>query len=308
MDFKALVSKIASFETPVKTLEKAPEAPKVQLSEDAELRVLAGVSSILTEAKKVSEAEHKDKDSFDKNAKTGDTYKTKTGTVTKTDKGVKHEKSYKDDKKDVDESMEEDLDTVYEETVTEKKKPSAGLTKKQKSDTVKAAKAGKDIGKPGKSFDKVAKAAGGGEKGKKIAAAAMWKNKAKSVKEAAKPDFLDLDKDGNKKEPMKSAAKSKGGDSKEGGKKGMSPAQAKFFGKKKAVKESVERLTFGRALQIVKESQGTMQIDPVDSALWNWANRVGTSKFTESAKAQAFAAATYEKMGGEWDLHKIVTE
>lgn len=31
----------------------------------------------------------------------------------------------------------------------------------------------------------------------------------KKVKEAAKPDFLDLDKDGNKKEPMKSAAKSK---------------------------------------------------------------------------------------------------
>ena len=31
----------------------------------------------------------------------------------------------------------------------------------------------------------------------------------KAVDEAAKPDFLDLDKDGNKKEPMKSAAKSK---------------------------------------------------------------------------------------------------
>ena len=29
----------------------------------------------------------------------------------------------------------------------------------------------------------------------------------KPVKEAAKPDFLDLDKDGNKKEPMKQAAK-----------------------------------------------------------------------------------------------------
>ena len=62
--------------------------------------------------------------------------------------------------------------------------PSAGMTKKEKSATVKAAKAGKDIGKPGKSFDKVAKAAGGGEKGKKIAAAAMWKNKAKSLKES----------------------------------------------------------------------------------------------------------------------------
>ena len=60
--------------------------------------------------------------------------------------------------------------------IIEAKKPSAGLTKKEKSDTVKKAKAGGDIGKKGKGFDKVAKAAGGGEKGKKVAAAAMWKN------------------------------------------------------------------------------------------------------------------------------------
>ena len=62
--------------------------------------------------------------------------------------------------------------------VTESK-PSAGLSKKQKSSISKKARAGGDIGKPGKSFDKVAKAAGGGEKGKKIAAAAMWKNAAR---------------------------------------------------------------------------------------------------------------------------------
>jgi len=55
-------------------------------------------------------------------------------------------------------------------------KPSAGLSAAKKSAVVKKAKAGGDIGKPGKSFDKVAKSAGGGEKGKKIAAAAMWKN------------------------------------------------------------------------------------------------------------------------------------
>lgn len=58
-------------------------------------------------------------------------------------------------------------------------KPSAGMTAKEKSAVAKKASAGKDIGKPGKSFDKVAKAAGGGEKGTKIAAAAMWKNQAK---------------------------------------------------------------------------------------------------------------------------------
>ena len=58
-------------------------------------------------------------------------------------------------------------------------KPSAGMSKSEKSSLAKKAKAGKDIGKPGKSFDKVAAKAGGGEKGKKIAAAAMWKNAAK---------------------------------------------------------------------------------------------------------------------------------
>lgn len=61
----------------------------------------------------------------------------------------------------------------------ESAKPSAGMSKAEKSAVVKKAQAGKDIGKPGKGFEKVAKAAGGGEKGKKIAAAAMWKQQAK---------------------------------------------------------------------------------------------------------------------------------
>lgn len=65
---------------------------------------------------------------------------------------------------------------AYAKVNEAKKKPSAGLTKKQKSDVAKKARAGKDIGKKGPGFEKVAKAAGGGEKGKKIAAAAMWKS------------------------------------------------------------------------------------------------------------------------------------
>jgi hypothetical protein len=64
-----------------------------------------------------------------------------------------------------------------------KKKPSAGLTKKEKSAVATKAKAGKDIGKKGKGFEKVAKAAekqyGSKEAGQKVAAAAMWKNQAK---------------------------------------------------------------------------------------------------------------------------------
>ena len=62
----------------------------------------------------------------------------------------------------------------------EEEKPSAGLSKEKKSSVVKAAKAGKDIGKPGKNFkkvaDKAAKEYGSKEAGEKVAAASMWKN------------------------------------------------------------------------------------------------------------------------------------
>ena len=75
---------------------------------------------------------------------------------------------------------------IFKESLTEakNKKPSEGLSKKEKSEVVKKAKAGKDIGKKGKGFEKIAAKAGGGEKGKKIAAAAMWKN-VKRVKEGS---------------------------------------------------------------------------------------------------------------------------
>ena len=68
------------------------------------------------------------------------------------------------------------LKAMQGSTPVKEGKPSAGLSKEKKSATVKKAKAGGDIGKPGKGFDKLAKKAGGGEKGEKIAAAAMWKN------------------------------------------------------------------------------------------------------------------------------------
>ena len=60
----------------------------------------------------------------------------------------------------------------------EKSKPSAGLTKKQKSTVVKKAKKGEDIGKKGKAFkDVVAKAKEWGAKDPEaVAGAAMWKN------------------------------------------------------------------------------------------------------------------------------------
>lgn len=70
--------------------------------------------------------------------------------------------------------------TRLKKGVAEAKKPSAGLTKKEKSTVAKKAASGKDIGKRGKGFEKIAKAAekkyGSKEAGEKVAAAAMWKN------------------------------------------------------------------------------------------------------------------------------------
>jgi len=58
--------------------------------------------------------------------------------------------------------------------------PSKGLSAKTKSTVAKKARSGGDIGKKGKGFAKVAaKAAkqyGSAEAGKRVAAAAMWKN------------------------------------------------------------------------------------------------------------------------------------
>ena len=61
------------------------------------------------------------------------------------------------------------------------KAPSAGLTKKEKSEIVKKAKKGEDIGKKGKGFEKVKKAAkkGGAKDPAAVAAAQMWKQEAK---------------------------------------------------------------------------------------------------------------------------------
>ena len=81
--------------------------------------------------------------------------------------------------KDKEDTRRNDYNDRMERESVEEGKPSAGMSKGEKSSLAKKAAAGKDIGKPGKSFDKIASKAGGGEKGKKIAAAAMWKNAAK---------------------------------------------------------------------------------------------------------------------------------
>jgi len=69
-----------------------------------------------------------------------------------------------------------------------------------------------------------------------------------------------------------------------------------------------DKLTFEEAVKIVRESGGQQKIDPVDTALWNWAQRVAANKFTESRKAEMFAGLIYERNGGEFQIHDVLSE
>ena len=87
------------------------------------------------------------------------------------------------DEEDAEMSLQGLMEALAE---AKKKKPSAGLTKKQKSAIAKKAASGKDIGKKGKGFEKIASKAakkyGSKERGQAVAAAAMWKSAAKKAK------------------------------------------------------------------------------------------------------------------------------
>jgi hypothetical protein len=164
-----------------------------------------------------------------------------------------------------------------------------------------------------------------GKKGRKRSNEAIdaeaFKGKFAKMVEAAKPDFLDIDGDGDKKEPMKKAAADKGSDKKDG-KKGMSAKQAKYFGKKnesvspavkkkakKVVAESVEtKLSFKQMVQLVQESGGQQQIDPKDKELFNWASRVASSKLGEGMKAELYAGLIYERNGGVFEMYDVLSE
>jgi len=282
MDFKSILSKLDSMEAPAST-PAAPTLDKaVQLNEDAQLRVLAGQTTYVAEAKKKKEEEKKE-EKVDEATKTDKPWtdmkgNKHPGTAVKGEKytGKEAEKEEKSDKKSKkDESVEIEFKSKFMKMVEAKKEEAD----KKKADA-----------------------------------------KKKKMEEGAKPDFLDIDKDGDKEEPMKKAAGEKSGDKKDSGKKGMSDKQAKYFGKKnesammpkgkkRPVKESVENvLSFRDMIKLVQESGGQQQIDPIDTTLFAWAQRVAASKYTESAKAEVFAGMLYERNGGRFEMYDVLSE
>ena len=324
MDFKAILSKLDGMEAKP-TTPAAPVLDKaVQLNEDAQLRVLAGQTTYVAEAKKKKEEDVKEEKSS-----TG-------GTIDRSTKGVTKHK----------ENPNRFSDEPHTEPASKAKSQSAADKADDKAADKAHAKDSKDYEKAhgkgsvtrvkdGKKVESIepqfkskfmkmveAKKAEAADKKKADA-------KKKKVDEGSKPDFLDLDKDGDKKEPMKNAAKGKDSKEEETASKpnGLSAKQKKLppglqkaiaakseskimpKGKKRPVKESVEsNLSFKEMMALVVESGGQQQIDPVDDQLWSWAQRVAKTKIGEGMKADIYAGMVYERMGGAFEMYDVLSE
>ena len=184
----------------------------------------------LTEAKikleKLKEKNQKDLDeAFDDKAKVGDTKKTRTGELTKTDKGVIHKNtSYKDDG-EAEEKSGKGKSHAKGQSAADKKNKAPAL-KKSKSGTwgmengekfdnrkVKEAMApmnpdGATAPPPKGKDGQYPVVTSGPHKGKRWSPNTPGPTNP-AMKEGSKPDFLDMDKDGDKKEPMKKAVADK---------------------------------------------------------------------------------------------------
>lgn len=282
-------------------LPKAPELPKaVKLDEDAELRVLAGTSSILNEAKKMKKedkTEKVDEGGLDMNLLKGaQGAMDKNPKDSESDKNVKKKYGYRMD----GEPAERDDEPNKQERRGRKRK-----NEEVEDEGVEISESDLETLEQEEEIEESKNSAR--EKFLKMVEA-----------KKSKPDFLDVDKDGDKKEPMKKAAKEAGKSEKKDGKKGMSAKQEKYFGKKKTesaktskkvVAESVEtKLSFKDMIKLVQESGGQQQIDPLDKALFAWATRIAQQKFEESTKAEVYAGLVYERMGGRFEMFDVLAE
>ena len=323
MDFKSLINKLDSIE---EVSQKAPEiieAPKkIQLDEDAELRVLAGTSSILEEAKKMKKDEEKMKEATKedkkekveeggldmnliKSAQKGQEGKPIGKPDAESDKNVKKKYGYRMDgepaerdddptkqerrgRKRKNEDIEIDADTFkskFLQMVEEKKKEANKKSVKGKKAEEKMDESKKK--KPDADSDGVPD----------------WADKKPGEDDHA-------DKKDDKKETKGLSAKQKKLPA------GLQKAIAKKKGKtesvrptKKVVAESVEqKMSFREMMKLVVESGGQQQIDPLDKTLFAWATRVAKNKLGEGMKAEVYAGMVYERMGGRFEMYDVLSE
>jgi hypothetical protein len=245
---------------------------------------------------KLKEKNQKDLDeAFDDKSKVGDTKKTRTGVVTKTDTGVVHKNTdYKDDGEADDKSGKGKKSHAKTQSAAEKKAQAPklkqsktgtwGMKDSEKFDNrdkkVKEGMFGNDeaalakkspqlqqliaLRKDPKYQSPEGKAALEARIKKQMDRVSLDKGevagadgKPIAVKEGNKPDFLDMDKDGNKKEPMKKAV----ADKKAGPKKGVNP-----FAKVKEAADKCNHTAKGKSCPVhgLKECGSVMEGDKFD--------------------------------------------
>lgn len=335
MDFKKLISHIESIDGPIETPKAPQQAAPIRLEEGTELRVLAGITplteSVIAE-KKLTGAEKKKKEEVVKSMKKdkGD-FEKRYG---ERGEEVMHATATKIAKKKAESIGEAEDRPAAKKTSREVELPSGAKVKATKVQGWRSQKSDKES-----------------EKGKNESVELdieEFNETFSQMVEAAKskPDFLDIDKDGNKKEPMKKAAadKKKGAvkeasddraPAKKSERQATLPSGAKVKatkvqgwqsqkadkaaekneskmmpkGKKRPVKESVEpKLSFKDMVKLVQESGGQQQIDAKDQALFTWAQRVAKSKLGEGMKAEVYAGLVYERMGGRFEMYDVLNE
>lgn len=320
-------------EAPASTPAAPTIAKAVQLNEDAQLRVLAGQTTYVAEAKKKKDEEVKEE------MKVGDKKPSSTGgTIEKTATGVKHTagKNYGGSKAETDsddeddkpakkkakkESIEPEFKSKFMKMVEAKKeeadKKKADAKKKKMDEAKKPDEDGDGVPdwadkKPGEDDN-----AGKKKDGKKGMSAAQEKYFGKKkVKEGTVNEISDETKKSYVKKAAadvgKMATGEKDGDKMMKRMKGIEKAQESKMmpkGKKRPVKESVEqKLTFREMMTLVVESGGQQQIDAVDQELFAWAQRVAKQKLGEGMKAEVYAGMVYERMGGVFEMYDVLAE
>lgn len=288
------------------TANQTTHQSKVVLAEDAQMRVLAGVSSILEEGRKAKDSKVKEATTKTDKPYTDSSGKIRPGTAVK---GTYGDGTDKD--KPLDDEEDDDVKPkkkVKESTAAQK------AARAKFANMIEAKKVEVEADEKKKDAKKKKMAEGGlpmvKKNGKMVPAfAADGKGKNDLGKEADndETDDQDDDKDTDSKGLSAKQRKLPPGLQKAIAAKTESKMMPK--GKKRAVKESIQqRYSFKECLQLVRESGGQQQIDPIDSVLWKWAQRVAVSKVQEGVSADAMAAFVYERMGGEFALFDVLSE
>jgi len=321
MDFKALISKLDSMDAPQKT-PAAPELPKaVQLNEDAQLRVLAGQTTYVAEAKKKKDDEKKE-EKVDEATKTDKPWtdmkgNKHPGTAVKGDKYTGKDAEKEEKAKAKKESIEPEFKSKFMKMVEAKKDEADKKKAKKKMDEAKKPDDDNDgvpdwaDEKPGEDDNAGKKKGAAPKKGMSDKQAKYFGKKNESVEESAEM------KDGEKK-------KSSTGGTIEKTKTGLKHTSGKNYSGKAAEKEDKAKkdestrrsgsmvaesaISFKEMIKLVQESGGQQAIDPLDQELFDWAQRVAKNKFNEGMKAEVYAGMVYERMGGRFEMYDVLSE